>query len=99
MLADQVAKVRRRAAGSCMSVWTGSSKGTVALEVSFAYWTIGCDTVTIGLQKEWREGKLVLRGLMFEDLAREIFGTRSQRENTRRHWGLEMFCFVVLCMV
>lgn len=79
-----------------MSVWTGSPERTVALEISFAYWTIGRDAMAVGLEEEWRKGEFVLWSLMLEDLARQVFGTRPQRENACRHWRLDRFRLLVL---
>lgn len=44
----------------------------MALEVGFAYWAVWCDTVAVRLKEEGREGEGVLRGLVFEDLTRQV---------------------------
>ena len=44
----------------------------MALQVSFAYWTVRGDAVAISLKQEGREGECVLGCLVLEDLTREI---------------------------
>lgn len=77
VLAHQVIVIRGRVGGR-MFIVAGVTQRTVALLVGFTYWTVGGDAVAVGLAQEGREGKCVLRSLMREDLACEIFGRRAQ---------------------
>jgi len=47
MLANQIIEVGIRI-GRGVSIGTGCAGGTVALEVGFAHWTVGGDSVAVG---------------------------------------------------
>lgn len=57
-----------------MFVGTGGALWAMPLHVGFAYWPIGRDAVTIGLEEEGREAECELRCLMREDLSCEVAG-------------------------
>ncbi len=82
MLADEIIEVRSAVRGR-VPVGTRSPKGAVALKVSFAYWTVRSDAMTVGLEEERRKGKAVFGSLVFEDLSREVLWPWAQRDYSR----------------
>ena len=74
-----------------MAVGTGCACGTVALQVGFAYWTVGGDAVAVVGEEEGREGEVVLGRAMLQDLAAEIRGAGSFGEDGC-HVEVEVCC-------
>lgn len=69
-----------------MLVGTVVAQGAVALEKSFAYWAIRVESEAVCLQQEGREGEIVFRVLMFQDLSCKIFGPWAMCHDDR-HGG------------
>jgi len=80
VLTDEVIDIRVAVRGR-MPVWTGGPEGAVALEVGLACWAVWGEAVAVGLEEERRKRELVLRGLVLENLAGEVFRTRAPRQD------------------
>lgn len=93
MLAYKVIKIRIVVRGN-VPIGAYIAKGTVALEICFACWATGGDTVTIVLQKKRSEGESVLRCLVLEDLTAKISSTRAKGDDLgfRSHHELWLVC-------